>query len=234
MLTDRPEDAEWLSRDEKQWLTDRLAEERRARASVSEHSVAKALASGKVWWLALLYFFAISAYLGPIFFGPLIVADALKIGSMQVGWVMGAIGLAGVAGMLINGPLSDRKQERIGHAVVPMIVGAIGFAVSAMAGGGAMVVAGLALISFAVTAFLPVFWCLPAALLSGTAAAGGIALINSIGNFGGFFAPNIVGIGKSMTGTYSGSLWILAGFCVLSALMILPIARAPALRRHVK
>jgi nitrate/nitrite transporter NarK len=185
-----------------------------------------------VWWLSILYLLAIAAELGPIFFGPALVADALHIGGMQVGLVMGAIGLAGIAGMLVNGALSDRKQERIAHAALPMLLMAAGFAVSAVAQQGVMVVVGLAVISFSVNAFLPVFWCLPAALLSGSAAAGGIALINSIGNFGGFFAPNIVGLGKTMTGSYTGSLWLLGSFALAAALMMLPVRRAPALARR--
>jgi len=63
-------------------------------------------------------------------------------------------------------------------------------------------------------------------LLGGTAAAGGIALINSIGNLGGFVAPNIVGYGKTISGNYSGSMWILAGFAVLAGLMVLLLGRA--------
>jgi ACS family tartrate transporter-like MFS transporter len=232
LLTDRPEQAQWLPAAEQTWLTEKLESERVARVGVSEASVVKALTSPMVWWLSILYLLAIAAELGPIFFGPALVADALHIGGMQVGLVMGAIGLAGIAGMLVNGTLSDRKRERIAHAALPMLLMAAGFAVSAVAQQGVMVVVGLAVISFSVNAFLPVFWCLPAALLSGSAAAGGIALINSIGNFGGFFAPNIVGLGKTMTGSYTGSLWLLGSFALAAALMMLPVRRAPALARR--
>jgi ACS family tartrate transporter-like MFS transporter len=93
-----------------------------------------------------------------------------------------------------------------------------------------VLIAGLALISFAVNAFLPVFWCVPTALLSGPAAAGGIALINSIGNLGGFVAPNIVGYGKTISGNYSGSMWILGGFAVVAWLMTLALRSASALK----
>ncbi len=234
MLTDRPTEATWLSRDEQQWLTERLERERRARADVSEHSVVRALTSGMVWWLAILYFLALAAELGFIFFGPTLISEALHISNAQVGLVMGATGLAGVVGMLVNGASSDRRQERIAHAAIPIIVMTVGLVVSAIVGRGVGVVFGFAILMFGFNAFLPVFWCLPAALLSGTAAAGGIALINSIGNFAGFFAPNIVGVGKSMTGTYTGSLWMLAGFGLVSALMILPVGRSAAIGRRVQ
>jgi ACS family tartrate transporter-like MFS transporter len=232
LLTDRPADATWLSDDERRWLAERLETERANRAAVSEASVAKALTSGMVWWLAILYLLVIAAELGPVFFGPALVADALHLGSMGVGLAMGAIGLAGVASMLLNGARSDRSGERIAHATIPMLLMAAGFAISALSPQGVLVILGLALISFGVNAFLPVFWCLPSAMLSGSAAAGGIALINSIGNLGGFFAPNILGLGKAASGSYTNGLLTLGCLAFVAAVMILAIRRTPALARR--
>jgi ACS family tartrate transporter-like MFS transporter len=226
-LTDRPSEATWLTSDERNWLIERLSLERHRAEGVAEPSAAKALVSGVVWWLAILYFLAIAAELGPVFFGPALVADAV-----HVGFVIGAIGLAGVAGMLLNGAHSDRNEERVFHAAGPMLLMAAGFAITATSHRGELVVAGLALISFSINAFLPVFWCMPSALLSGPGAAGGIALINSIGNLGGFAAPNIVGWGKSMTGTYVGSMLMLGLFALVAAGMTLAIRRSPALERR--
>jgi len=226
VLVDRPSEAGWLSGQEKAWLMGRLAEERATRERVVETKAMGALVSGVVWWLAVLYFLAIAAELGPVFFGPALLADALHINNLTVGYIMGATGIAGVAGMLLNGAHSDRTNERVLHAAVPMFVMAVGFATTALATNATMLIGGLSLISFAVNAFLPVFWCVPAALLSGPAAAGGIALINSIGNLGGFVAPNIVGYGKTLSGGYSGSMWILGGFAVVAGLMTLPLGRA--------
>jgi MFS transporter, ACS family, tartrate transporter len=228
-LTDRPSEATWLTDDERRWLMSKLDTERLHREGVTETSTLRALTSGVVWWLAVLYFLAIAAELGPVFFGPVLVADALHVDAVHVGFIIGAIGLAGVAGMLLNGAHSDRKRERIAHAAWPMVLMAIGFVVTAMSRQGAAVIAGLAIISFAVNAFLPVFWCVPSALLSGTAAAGGIALINSIGNLGGVAAPNIVGWGKTVTGNYVGSMMVLGVFAVVAAAMMLGVRRAPAL-----
>jgi ACS family tartrate transporter-like MFS transporter len=225
VLVDRPSEARWLSSEERAWLTGRLAEERATRERVAETSASAALISGVVWWLALLYFLAIAAELGPVFFGPVLLADALHVSSLTVGYIMGAIGVAGVGGMLLNGANSDRTNERIAHSAVPMFAMGLGFAITARASSPKTLIAGLALISFAVNAFLPVFWCVPATLLSGPAAAGGIALINSIGNLGGFVAPNIVGYGKTISGNYSGSMWILGGFAVLAGLMTLALRR---------
>jgi ACS family tartrate transporter-like MFS transporter len=229
VLVDRPADATWLTVDERDWLTTRLAAERQRSERVAETSAVKALASGVVWWLAVLYFLAIAAELGPVFFGPVLLSEALHVNSTTVGYMIGAIGIAGVAGMLLNGAHSDRSRERVVHAAIPMCVMALGFVITALAHSAPMLIAGLALISFAVNAFLPVFWCVPSALLSGTAAAGGIALINSIGNLGGFAAPTIVGWGRSMTGTYVGSMLLLGAFAIVAAGMMFAVRRSPAL-----
>ena len=223
VLVDRPSEADWLSTDERAWLMGRLADERSKRERVAETSVVRAMASGIVWWLSVLYFLALAAYLGTIFFGPVLLADTLHVSSLTVGYIMGAIGIAGVAGMLLNSANSDRTSERIVHSAVPMFLMAVGFAITARATGTAMLIVGLATISFSLNAFLPVFWCVPAERLSGPAAAGGIALINSIGNLGGFVAPNIVGYGKTISGNYSGSMWILGGFAVVAGLMTLAL-----------
>jgi ACS family tartrate transporter-like MFS transporter len=229
VLTDRPGEAHWLSNEERTWLTTRLSDERARNAARVESNPTKAMTSGVVWWLAILYFLAIAAELGPIFFGPVLLAEALHIGSLQVGYLIGAIGLAGVFGMLLNGAHSDRSGERIMHSTLPMVAMTAGFALTAFAHDGPMIIAGLALISFAVNAFLPVFWCVPSMMLSGTAAAGGIAVINSIGNLGGFAAPTIVGWGKSLTGNYVGSMLVLGGFAIVAAGMMLALRKLPRL-----
>jgi ACS family tartrate transporter-like MFS transporter len=231
VLVDRPAEAKWLTTEERDWLTAHLAGERQRREGVAEMNAAKALTSGVVWWLAVLYFLAIAAELGPVFFGPVLLSEALHLGSLQVGYIIGAIGLAGVGGMLLNGAHSDRSQERVMHASLPMGLMAVGFVVTGLAHSGAMLIAGLALISFAVNAFLPVFWCVPSALLSGSAAAGGIALINSVGNLGGFAAPNIVGWGRATTGNYVGSMLVLGVFAIVAAAMMFAVRHSPALAR---
>ena len=225
VLVDKPADATWLTNSEREWLTTHLVAERGRRDGTSERNVAKALTSGVVWWLALLYFLAIAGTLGPVFFGPVLLSEALHISSLEVGYLIGVIGLAGVAGMLINGAHSDYSKERIAHATIPMLLMAVGIVVTALSHSALTLIGGLALISFSAYSFLPVFWCVPSTLLSGTAAAGGIALINSIGNLGGFVAPSILGWGKTMTNSYVGSMFILSIFALVAALMMFAMRR---------
>jgi ACS family tartrate transporter-like MFS transporter len=131
---------------------------------------------------------------------------------------MGAIGVAGVAGMLANGWHSDRTGERYVHSAAPLVVVAAGFAMIAI-GGPAWTLSGLVTVAIAINAFLPAFWCIPSAMFTGTAAAAAIALINSIGNLGGYLGPTLLGKAKDATGSYSTGMLILGGLALAAAAM---------------
>jgi sugar phosphate permease len=220
-LTDRPSDAAWLAPDQRAWLAGRLERERLARAGSSESNLLRALASGTLWRLAIVYLLGLCAWLGVAYFAPVLIRDGLGVGNGTVGLIIGALGLVGLAGMIANGMHSDATGERVIHAGVPMLVVAAGFVIAALVPGSAALLGGFALIFLGSNAFLPVFWCTPTALLRGTAAAGGIALINAIGNLGGFFAPSLLGALKDRTGTFVSGLLALSVGAVCATLMIL-------------
>ena len=142
-----------------------------------------------------------------------------------VGWIMGGVGLVGVLAMVVNGGRSDRTGERALHALISMLLVALGFIVVAGTTGSPLIIVGLAMIACGINAFLPAFWCLPLERLSGTAAAGGIAVINWIGNLGGFVAPALLGSGKAATGSTTGGLLILGALALGSAVLLLPFRR---------
>ncbi len=219
-LTDAPEKARWLTAEQRDWITGEMTSERAAGAGAARADVRRALFSGVTWWIALIYLFALSAELAPIFFGPILVRDALALGDAGTGLVMGAIGLAGVAGMLFNSVHSDRSGERVLHSAVPLVIVAAGFAMIA-AGGPAWTIAGLFTVTIAISAFLPAFWCIPSAMFTGTAAAAAIALINSIGNLGGYLGPMLLGKAKDATGSYSAGMLIVGGLALAAAAMLL-------------
>jgi MFS transporter, ACS family, tartrate transporter len=125
---------------------------------------------------------------------------------------------------------SDRTGERKGHVAVCLTVAAVAFAVSTMVSPVAAVAA-LAVGLFFLLGAHPVFWTMPAALLSGPAAAAGIALINSIGNIGGFVGPYLVGLVKNATGSTDGGLLALAAILIGGALLATRVAHDPALER---
>src|ERR1019366_1088589 len=223
-LTDSPEKATWLTLEQRGWLVGEMHRERAAGASAERADGKRSLVSGVTWTLALLYLFALSAELGPIFFGPILVRDALALGDAGTGLVMGVIGIAGVAGMLANASHSDRTGERFVHSAVPLVVAAVGFTMTAM-GGPACTVAGLVVVAVAINAFFPAFWCVPSAMFTGTAAAAAIALINSIGNLGGYLGPTLLGNAKDATGSYSTGMLILGGLSLAAAAMMMLLQR---------
>ena len=145
----------------------------------------------------------------------------LGLGNTGVGLMIGLLGLGGAAAMLLNSLHSDHSGERAVHAAVPIALSAAAVAAGAMLGPGPATAVLLAVALVALNAMGPVFWCLPRAVLQGTAAAGGIALINAVGNLGGFAGPNVLGYIKTSTGSYSVALWVLAlgGFAAAGLLM---------------
>jgi ACS family tartrate transporter-like MFS transporter len=224
-LTDAPEKAAWLTNEQRDWLVSEMQRERAAGTGAERADVKRALRSGVTWWLALLYLFALSCGLGPVFFGPILVREALGLGDAGVGLVMGAIGLAGVAGMLANGWHSDRTSERFVHSAVPLVVVAAGFAMIALGGGPAWTIGGLFAVAIAISAFTPAFWCVPSAMFTGSAAAGAIALINSVGNLGGYLGPTLLGKARDATGSYATGMLILCGLALAAAAMTMLLRR---------
>jgi ACS family tartrate transporter-like MFS transporter len=230
-LTDTPEKATWLTSEQRDWLVSEMHRERAAGASAERANVKRALLGGATWWIAIIYLFALSAELGPIFFGPILVRDALALGDAGTGLVMGMIGIAGVTGMLVNGSHSDRTGERMMHSVWPLVVVAIGFGMIAL-GGPAWTIAGLITVAIAINAFLPAFWCIPSAMFTGTAAAAAIALINSVGNLGGYLGPMLLGNAKDATGSYEVGMLALGGLALAAAAMLM-LTRSSLARRRL-
>lgn len=224
-LTDRPEDARWLSVEQREWLCRRLENERLSRAASAESRLGRALGRGSLWLLAAVYLFGISALLGTTYFAPVMIRDAFGMSTTGVGFTVGALGIVGLVGLVGTGARSDATGERVLHVAFPMLIVAAGYAVAALVPERAALIAGFAMIYFGANAFMPPFWCIPAALLEGTAAAGGIAVINSIGNLGGFFAPFLLGALKDRSGTYTGGLLTLGVVAIAAGVAVLPFRR---------
>ena len=224
-LTDRPEEAKWLPAAERAWLVQRLETERQASAGLGHGSLRQALKSPNLWWLSAPYALFALSNLALILWLPLLLKAQLAVSDQQVGWILGLIGVAGAAAMLLIGVSSDRRGDRIGHAAGTLALAAIGCAAAALARQPAVAAAGLALAVIGTTAFLPVFWCIPSTVLRGTAAAGGIALINSMGNAAAFFGPNLLGQVKDATGSFSGGLLALAALTLAGAALTLRLPR---------
>ena len=212
-LHDRPEQATWLTPEEKAWLT-RTLEDERANRPARGGGLLRALTHPRVLALSLCYFGVEIGLYGVILWLPQILQN-LGVSSADTGWAIAGPYAIAAAGMVWWCRHSDRTRERVWHVAIPSAVGFAGLAASVYAPHSAVL--SLAAITLGVVgtlAILPVFWTLPTALLDGAAAAGGIALINALGNIGGFLGPFVVGWIKDRTGSYAPGLLVVAG-CVL-------------------
>ena len=229
-LTDRPADAHWLAADERAWLSDRLAAERRQREAVHDLSVWQAMLNPRVWALSLVYFGAVACLYGVGFWLPQII-KAFGLSNAMTGWVTAIPYAVAAVCMVWYGRRSDAKAERKGHAAVALAVAAAGIAGSTLTGDPTLTVVAFTIGACGVFAVLPVFWTLPTAVLSGTAAAAGIAVINSLGNLSGFFGPYAMGWIKDATGSFAGGLLLIAALAVVGMVIVLVLGHDHALER---
>jgi MFS transporter, ACS family, tartrate transporter len=229
-LTDRPADATWLEPEERAWLVDRLERERRQREMVRRYSVTQALLNRKVLALSLVYFGAVATNYGLSFFLPQIV-QAFGVSNFQAGLVAALPYVVGLISIVLWGRRSDRKLERRFHLAFPLAVASAGIASSTALDDPTLKMVALSIAGFGIFGCLPVFWTFPAAFLSGAAAAGGIALINSIGNLAGFAGPYAMGRIKDVTGSYTGGLLSLSAVGFLAMIIVLALPSDHALER---
>jgi ACS family tartrate transporter-like MFS transporter len=223
-LPNGPDEARWLQPEERSWLRGALEQENRIKSEHGEYTTRQALTNGKVWLLAAIYFGIVTSLYGVSLWLPLIIEDISGFGTFAVG-LLGAIPyLAGAVGMVFLARHSDATGERRWHVAVAAFVGAIGLVLTGAAGSSTVVeMAALTLAALGIYSTLATFWSLPTAFLSGTAAAAGIALINSVGNLGGFVGPYVVGFLSDATGSFYAGLLFLAALVLVAGLLALAV-----------
>jgi ACS family tartrate transporter-like MFS transporter len=217
-LTDRPEKANWLSAEQKAWLSSRLKAENAAKESVHRLTLAQALSSPKVIALSLIYFGFVGALYGMQFWLPQIV-KAFGLTNAQTGFVTAIPYLFGTIAMIFWARHSDDTRERVAHVGGPLLLTAIALGVCGYITEPTTTMLALTVAAIGVFCTFAVFWTLPTAWLSGTAAAGAIALINSIGNLAGFGGPYLVGWVKEASGSTSTALLVLALLPLVAGLL---------------
>jgi MFS transporter, ACS family, tartrate transporter len=232
-LTDKPANAHWLAPEEREWLVTRQAHEREHRESVHNFSVKEALFNPRVLAIALIYFGANATNYGLSFFLPQIV-KSFGLTNLQTGFVTSLPYIVGVISMVAWGRHSDRKLERKWHIAIALLVAAGGIAASAGLDNPVLKMVALSVAGFGIFGCLPVIWTLPAAFLSGAAAAGGIAAINSLGNLAGFFGPYAMGFIKDSTGGFGAGLLCLAGAGLVGVAAVLLLRHDTALEASSK
>lgn len=218
-LDDSIRGATWLSEEEKQLLEGEIAKDQ-----VSKHhfTVGQVFSSGKVWLLALIYFSFVMGLYGVSFWLPqLIKATGVK-DVLDIGLLTAIPYAAAVALMIVLSRSSDATGERRWHIAGAALLGGAGMMASAIYGDSTMIaMTALTLATAGILSTLPLFWTLPTALLGGTAAAAGIAMINSVGNLAGFVSPYLVGVIKDATHSTATGMYVLAASLVLGALLVL-------------
>ena len=219
-VTDRPHQAHWLNDDERSWLATTLDEERKLIEGKRKVSLWQSFYEPKVLILTLNYFGIVTASLGLLLFLPQMVKQ-LGLTTMEVGWVSMIPYLFGALSMVTWGWISDRIGERRWNLFAACIVAAVGLAFAGMTIGTPWAVVGMTLATIGLYGSKGPFWTLPSMILTGSAAASGIAWINGLGNLGGFFGPTAVGWIKTLTGSYESGLYLLAGLAVMSAVTTL-------------
>jgi ACS family tartrate transporter-like MFS transporter len=232
-LTERPEEAEWLTLAERQWLVATLEREP-ARRLKQAGAFRAALVDGRVWALTFMFFcFGLASY-GIIFWIPQIVKQMAGISNTGVGLVTALPWIAAIIVMTLVGSSSDRFAERHWHFAGSFLVGAIGLIGSVMISDPFVAMVFIGVGAVGIWSALGVFWTIPQQMFSGTAAAGTLALINSIGNLGGFVGPYMMGWAKSTTGSFSSGLVGLAAFMIAGAVVAILLKRGtPVSRRQV-
>jgi ACS family tartrate transporter-like MFS transporter len=212
-LSDSPAQASWLSASEKQVLLKAVESDQQTSRHVSLRA---GLVSADVWRLTLVYAGLMIGVYGFGFWAPQIIKSFGGLTNQQVGWILVIPYVCATVAMCLWGRHSDRSGERVWHLALPAPVAGAGFLYGSFSGNLHVSIFAFTLGAMGIYATLPVFWTLPTALLSGTAAAGGIAVINSFGNLSGYLGPVAIGWLKESTQGYAAGLSVI-GFAMIFA-----------------
>jgi ACS family tartrate transporter-like MFS transporter len=219
LMTDRPSKAKWLRPDERDWLESTLETERQSTVKSHGHFTLKqALTDRRVLTLGAIYFTIVTATYGITFFMPVILKN-MKLSDFGTGLATAVPYVVGTIGMVSWSWSSDKRNERRWHFVIAAVLATIGLIASGALIGSWWALAAMSVATVGLYGTKPAFWPLPGEFLSGPAAAGGIALINSIGNLGGFVGPYMLGYLKDSTGGYEAGLYFLAIMALLSGVI---------------
>lgn len=219
VLTDRPEQAKFLTAEERNWLVTTIAAERRATEAIRKFTLGQALYNPKVLLLALNYLGIVTASLGMLIFIPQMIKSLGDFSNMTIGWLTMIPYTCGAIAMVVWGRISDRVNERRWNLFIGCMFATAGLVIAGMTMGTWWALVGMSIAAMGFYGSKGPFFAMPPMFLSGAGLAAGIAWINSIGNLGGFFGPWYVGVTKDLTGNYAGGLYGLALLGLIAALV---------------
>ena len=229
-LSDRPADAKWLTSEEKTWLTGALEREAATKTAVKHGGALKALGNGRVWMLSFIYFGFIYGLYALGFFLPTIIKGfeaqfGMKFDVFQQGLITAIPYLPAAVVLYFWSRNASRRGVKTWHIAIPAAVGGVSIPVALFMNNPVATVAVITVTACAIFAALPNFWTIPTRFLTGAAAAAGVALINTVGNIAGFAAGYVTGALKDWTGSYIMPMFVVGGFMLLSAVLMVVLAR---------
>ncbi len=225
LMTDRPALANWLTAEEKEWLEGQLQAERSEVESSGRLSMLQALTDPRVLVLSAIYLASVTAGYGIVFFLPQIV-KGLGLSNLMTGFVTAIPYTIGTIGLVLWGYSSDRRKERRWHLIISTALAGVGLLCAGWLSHSFWAIVAISIFTVGIYGSRATFWPMPSVFLTGAAAAVGMALINSIGNLGGYFGPMIVGWIKDSTKSFETALYFLAACALLSAVITFFATRA--------
>lgn len=234
-LQDKPEDARWLSASEKKVLQTNLDNDQKNVAPASHASLGQMLRDRKVYVLALVYFLLLGATYTMVFWVPTLVRSWGVTDLMQIGLYAALPSLIGVFGMILIGRNSDKHGERRWHFAASVALAAVGLGITTLTQGslGASL-AGLSLAVIGIASATPLFFTITTEYLSKAGAAGGIALISSLGNLGAAASPAVTGAITARTGSPVYSMYLVMALYLLSGIILLLAVRSAKAHKSVQ
>lgn len=227
LLPSRPDEAKFLTIDEKEWLQTELAREEQQKIEQRQFSTLQALTSGRVWQLAGIYFGMLAGLYSMNFWAPQLV-KSLSSGSSNIfiGFLVMIPSLVGLAAMILISRRSDGTLERRYHVAIPAVTGGVALVLLGSAHSTSLAVALLSFVAIGVYGFFGPFWALPSGFLTGYSAAAGLALINSVGNLAGFVGPYAIGAISKTTGNLYAGLALAGVFMFAAAILVLLLPKS--------
>jgi len=224
-LKDGVHQATWLSDEEKDLVSQELAEDEQHK--VKHASVGDFIRDRRLWLLASIYFCVVMGQYAITFWLPTLVRNAGVSDPMKVGLLTSLPYLCAIAAMLLVGRSGDKHRERRWHLIGPMLAGALGLTLAAAMGGNLLLsILSLCLAASGILSASSMFWMLPTTLLGGVSAAAGIAAVNSFANLAGFFSPYLIGWITTLTGSSAIGMYLITGVLAGGALLVLRIPAA--------
>jgi MFS transporter, ACS family, tartrate transporter len=225
-LTDQPEQASWLTSEQRTWLQTVLERELASKSVHGISNLSELFADVRVWLLGLSFFLVNVGVTTLLFWLPQILKSASGRSDLSIGFLSGIPFVGAAFGLIFNARHSDRTGERVGHIIVACLVGAAGLLLCALSSGFWLGFGGLCVGAIGLWGAVGVFWTLPTSYLSGSAIAAGVPLINCLASLSGLIAPYAIGWMYTRVHSFSIALTVVAG-CVSLSGFVLKLLRAP-------